>query len=425
MTVFRPARSGQWRGRADRAGRQLSIRVAVIDKEGFEVGHRLAAAGVTSFVLRYRLPAEGWDGAAEVPLQDAQRAMRLIRQGAASFGVDPKRICAMGFSAGGHVAASLATSSSAQAYAPVDEADRLDARPNLSALMYPVIDMTRPFAHAGSRTALLGASPTAAAELAHSPHRHVAPHDRRRRSWSTPTTIPAVPTENSLNYLAALRAAKVAAEGATSSRRAATGFGIGLAARQAGRRPGPDLFLAWAARRGFLGASASRSKRRELDRRPWARAPCCSPYGARSRRLGRLASGGRPASRPGARLSRPTASASSRAFPSGGFDTGPLPFSSRLSRRTLAERCATLATAYGPASPQRGSEPQQAEDRLHLNIWTPRPARLQRPTTGRRWSATSMFGGACSTGPGSGSALRRGTTEPPRRRGRRDPRTTA
>ena len=67
------------------------------------------AAGVTCFVLRYRLPGEGWARRSDVPLQDAQRAMRLVRANAANYGVDPARIGFMGFSAGGHLACSIAT----------------------------------------------------------------------------------------------------------------------------------------------------------------------------------------------------------------------------------------------------------------------------------------------------------------------------
>jgi acetyl esterase/lipase len=251
LTVFRPVRPNGAALLIAPGGGYIRV---VIDKEGFEVGHRLAQAGITSFVLRYRLPAEGWDGAADVPLQDAQRAMRLIRHGAAAFRVDPRRVAAMGFSAGGHLAAALATRHDARAYAPVDAADAQPARPDLSALMYPVIDMSQPFAHAGSREALLGKAPTQAAEAAYSPHRHV--------TATTPPTFlvhasddSTVPTENSLNYLAALRAAKVPAE-AHFFEEGGHGFGIRLA-RGKPAAAWPDLFLAWAARRGFLtGAKA-------------------------------------------------------------------------------------------------------------------------------------------------------------------------
>jgi len=250
MTVFRPARPNGAALLVAPGGGYIRV---VIDKEGFEVGHRLAQAGVTSFVLRYRLPAEGWDHAPDVPLQDAQRAIRLIRANAAAFGVDPARVCAMGFSAGGHVAASLATRHAAAVYAPVDEADRLSARPDLSALMYPVIDMAPPFARTGSREALLGKPPARGAEAAYSPQLHV---DR-----TTPPTFlvhacddPSVPTGNSLNYLAALRAAKVRAE-AHIFEEGGHGFGI----RGAQGKPAaawPELFLTWAARHGWLGPRA-------------------------------------------------------------------------------------------------------------------------------------------------------------------------
>lgn len=250
LTVFRPARPNGAAVLIAPGGGYIRV---VIDKEGFEVGHRLAQAGITSFVLRYRLPAEGWDFAADVPLQDAQRAMRLIRSNAAGFGIDPRRVAAMGFSAGGHVAASLATRFDAEVYAPVDAADRRPARPDLSVLMYPVIDMARPFAHAGSREALLGQAPTPLAEAAYSPHRHV--------TAATPPTFlvhasddPVVPTENSLNYLAALRAAKVPAE-AHVFEEGGHGFGIRLAQGKP-CAAWPELFLAWAGRHGLMGGMA-------------------------------------------------------------------------------------------------------------------------------------------------------------------------
>jgi len=244
MTVFRPARPNGAAVLIIPGGGYIRV---VIDKEGFEVGHRLAAAGVTSFVLRYRLPAEGWDRAADVPLQDAQRAMRLIRAGAKRFGIDPARVVAMGFSAGGHVAASLATRFDAPVYMPVDAADAFSARPDLSALMYPVVTMSPPFAHEGSRTALLGASP--GAEAAYSPHRHVTtavPPTFLVHAWDDP----GVPIENSLGYLAALRAAKVPTE-AHLFEVGGHGFGICLA-RGKPAAAWPDLFLAWARQRGVF-----------------------------------------------------------------------------------------------------------------------------------------------------------------------------
>lgn len=133
------------------------------DNEGTSQAAWLNARGITVFILLYRLPGEGWSRREDVPLQDAQRAMRLIRARAGHFGVDPKRIGVLGFSAGGHLAGSLATRHAEHVYDSPDEADRQDARPDIAALIYPVVSLEAPFTHGGSRDALLG--PNATAEM--------------------------------------------------------------------------------------------------------------------------------------------------------------------------------------------------------------------------------------------------------------------
>lgn len=126
----------------------------VIDKEGTAlVPQWVDRAGYTLFVLRYRLPETGRDR--QAALADAQRAMRVIRAAAARRGLDVEDIAVMGFSAGGHVAARLATGFDTSAYPPADAADRLSARPSRAVLVYPVIDMG-PHAHSGSRLRLIG-----------------------------------------------------------------------------------------------------------------------------------------------------------------------------------------------------------------------------------------------------------------------------
>lgn len=132
------------------------------DNEGTSQAAWLNARGVTVFILLYRLPGEGWTRREDVPLQDAQRAMRLIRAGAARFGIDPAKVGVLGFSAGGHLAGSLATRHSEDVYRPVDEADRQSATPQVAGLLYPVVSLVAPFTHVGSRDNLLGPGSTPA-----------------------------------------------------------------------------------------------------------------------------------------------------------------------------------------------------------------------------------------------------------------------
>lgn len=219
----------------------------VTDKEGFETARWLKARGVTAFVLRYRLPGGGWANRSDVPLQDAQRAMRLIRAEARPFAIDPGRLAVMGFSAGGHVAASLAVRHDAAVYDPIDATDRLSARPQVAALVYPVISMG-PHAHAGSRNELLGKGPDDARIRAYSPDRNVS-------STAPPTILfhaaddQTVPVENSMLMFDALRAARIPAE-IHVFEKGGHGFGLRLPPENSAMR-WPDLFLGFARNHGF------------------------------------------------------------------------------------------------------------------------------------------------------------------------------
>jgi acetyl esterase/lipase len=219
-----------------------------VDNEGFEPAALLAAHGITAFVLTYRLPGEGWKNGANVPLQDAQRAMRIIRAHCHNDGSEPTRIGVMGFSAGGHLAGMLATKYETQSYAPMDEIDIYDPKPSFAALIYPVITMLPPYAHEASRVRLLGAKATTAQRTAYSVERAV--------TVATPPTFlcaadddPDVPTENSLMMLAALRAAKVPSE-MHIFEKGGHGFGLGPPALPVSQWP--DLFLRWGASRGYF-----------------------------------------------------------------------------------------------------------------------------------------------------------------------------
>src|SRR5205814_2179198 len=122
------------------------------DKEGTEVAKRLNAIGISAFVLKYRLGEYGHPA----PLRDVLRAVRMIRSRAAELGIRPERIGVMGFSAGGHVAATAATLYDSPEGRTGSQLDMVSARPDFVALIYPVITMRNPFAHAGSRENLLG-----------------------------------------------------------------------------------------------------------------------------------------------------------------------------------------------------------------------------------------------------------------------------
>jgi len=222
----------------------------VLDKEGYELAALLTQRGVTCFVLFYRLPAEGWRNASDVPLADAQRAMRLIRAQATKWQVDPLRVAAMGFSAGGHLCADLATRFEHEAYDPVDAADSGSARPMLAAPIYPVVTMDPAFAHAGSREKLIGRNPAPALEAAHSPDRQV--------SRVTPPCFllhaeddDVVPVENTVLLRAALKKAGVPVETHIFEK---GGHGFGL--RGAVGKPvaiWPELFQGWAKAHGLFG----------------------------------------------------------------------------------------------------------------------------------------------------------------------------
>lgn len=213
-------------------------------------------AGFTVFEMLYRLPTDGWAAGPEAPLQDAQRALRVVRANAGRWGVDPARIGILGFSAGGHVASGAATRFATRTYGSADVSDAaetLSARPDFAVLVCPVITMQTGRAHGGSRRALVGATPTQAVLDRTSNERHV--------TAETPPTFlvhaaddPTVSVENSLDYFAATRAAKAKAELHVFQE---GGHGLGVRIRpELPVSAWPELMLAWAKRNGF---SAPRS----------------------------------------------------------------------------------------------------------------------------------------------------------------------
>ncbi|HEX8447920.1 MAG TPA: alpha/beta hydrolase [Sphingomonas sp.] len=218
-----------------------------VQNEGMDVARVLGAVGFTLFVLSYRLPSEGWDAQADVPLQDAQRAMRLIRANAAGFGVDPVRTGILGFSAGGHLAASLATGHDDAVYRPIDDADRQSARPAFAGLIYPVTTLRDPFTHRGSRDALLGPAPAAALIDRRSPLLHVT--DRTPPCFLVHAIDDlVVPVECSTGWVAACRAAGVPVA-AQLLEQGGHGFGMQLPDSNFGAL-WPQAFARWARAHG-------------------------------------------------------------------------------------------------------------------------------------------------------------------------------
>nr|WP_278254383.1 alpha/beta hydrolase [Sphingobium sp. BYY-5] len=131
------------------------------EHEGHYIADVLNRAGITCFVLFYRLAQDGWSDPAKVGPADAQRAMRAIRANAARLGLDSARIGVMGFSAGGFLTATLATRHATPFYAPVDATDRLSARPLLTAPIYAVQSVDPAYAYGGVAPSLFGRQPAA------------------------------------------------------------------------------------------------------------------------------------------------------------------------------------------------------------------------------------------------------------------------
>lgn len=213
-----------------------------VENEGLAAARRFCPEGITVCVLSYRLPGEGWGRRADVPLQDAQRAMRLLRAQGRRLKIDPDRIGVLGFSAGGHVAATLATDHDQQVYAAVDAADRLSARPVLAGLLYPVISMIGANTHAGSRDHLFGPNADEAALRRRTANLHV---DARTPpcfiAHAVDDTL--VPVDNSLDMFSACRTSHIPTEAHFF---ASGGHGFGFHAPLADNAAfWPELFLRW------------------------------------------------------------------------------------------------------------------------------------------------------------------------------------
>ncbi len=126
------------------------------DHEGKPVAEWFESVGVRSVVLKYRLGPRYHH---PIELGDAARSVRYVRSNAATIGIDPERIGVLGFSAGGHLASTISTHWDRGQLEATDTIDRASSRPDASMLIYPVIRLSDPYGHGGSRQNLLGANP--------------------------------------------------------------------------------------------------------------------------------------------------------------------------------------------------------------------------------------------------------------------------
>lgn len=184
----------------------------VYDWEGTDIAKWFNAKGIAAFVLKYRLPnSKSIQVSYEAPLQDAQRAMRIVRSQSEKWHIQKNKIGIMGFSAGGHLASTLGTQFNTINKFKETALDTVSARPDFMILVYPVVTMKTNYTNKGSRLSLLGENPDEALINQYSNELQV--------TKNTPPTFivhsgddTAVPVENSLNLYKALRDHGVKAE---------------------------------------------------------------------------------------------------------------------------------------------------------------------------------------------------------------------
>ncbi len=209
-----------------------------VEHEGAEVGQWLNSLGVTAFMLKYRIAPRYHHPAM---IQDANRAVRTVRARASEWGLDPRRVAILGFSAGGHLASTAGTHYDAGKSDDPDPIERVSSRPDRMILVYPVIALATEYGHGGSRKNLLGDNPPA--ELLRSLS------NETQVTKDTPPTFlaqtdadAAVPAENAILFALALRKNKVPVELHVFEKGV---HGLGLGSGWAGRIPAEPSFQAW------------------------------------------------------------------------------------------------------------------------------------------------------------------------------------
>lgn len=183
--------------------------ILAIDHEGIEVAKTFNAMGIAAFVLKYRIPDSScMEHKENVPLMDAQQALKMVRENAVKWKIDTTKIGVMGFSAGGHVASSLATHFNEQV---LNNPDHTSLRPDFAVLIYPVISFADTITHKGSKDNLIGKNPSSALV-------HRFSNEEQVTSKTPPSFLVhaaddvVVPVANSISFVEALVRNKVPVE---------------------------------------------------------------------------------------------------------------------------------------------------------------------------------------------------------------------
>jgi len=217
--------------------------IEAMDHEGYDMAEWLTTQGVAGIVLKYRLPY----GHDQIPLEDAQRALRIVRQKAAEWGINPSKIGIAGSSAGGHLASTAGTKFDLGKPDSNDPLEKYSCRPDFMLLLYPVITFNEEFGHMGSRTNLIGAGNKWELVEKYSNELHV--------TAQTPPTFliladddGGVPPRNSIEFYLALKKYKIPAEMHIFRD---GGHGFGMNKKNIPVDQWPNLFAQWMKAQGI------------------------------------------------------------------------------------------------------------------------------------------------------------------------------
>ena len=214
--------------------------------EGHEIAKWFNEQGVSAFICDYRHRGKGYGHPA--PMQDAQRAIRMVRSRSKELQLDPNRIGIIGFSAGGHLASTVATHFDLGNSQDPDPIQQVSSRPDFAILCYPVIAFGEAFTHLGSQQNLLGRDSDAELVKKLSNEKQVTKDNPPTFLWHTADDS-VVAVENSIQFFNALHAAKVPAELHVYEKGR---HGLGLAKNIAGEENWPDELIAWLKQREII-----------------------------------------------------------------------------------------------------------------------------------------------------------------------------